>query len=382
MTDTALAAAQRASDVRNDRLVLLRGTAIVATGYAVGAAIQASYVYSQVLASWGQVPIWARLAANGVAVVVLVGLLGFLRVHRARSPWLLAGGAIVAAAAASLARWYGQLVFGVYHAPEPVTRDAELLGGFITAGISALIGAWSVMARRRSRSQTRASERRTVHVELAVEALAQEEIRIRREVAEGLHGTLQAKLVLVDVRLADVIEHAPNLSDDDVAALAWIRDELEVARDIDVRQMSRLLYPERLELGLVPAVRALLGRLPATIATRLTVTDDVRVVDDPVSGRISVGEKLLAVRVVEEGVTNALKHGPATLIEVGLAYDGEAIVVRVRNDGDLYVPSLAGAASGTARLRDRLELVGGTLRLVPGELRGAVLEARIPVGTA
>ncbi|MEN0127994.1 MAG: hypothetical protein AAGC49_01040 [Brevundimonas sp.] len=382
MTDTALVAAQRASDVRNDRLVLLRSTAIVATGYAVGAAIQASYVYSQVLVSWGQVPIWARLAANGVAVVVLVGLLGFLRVHRARSPWLLAAGAVVAAAGASLARWYAQVAFGVYHAPEPVTRDAELMGGFITAGISALIGAWSVMARRRSRSQTRASERRTVHVELAVEALAQEEIRIRREVAEGLHGTLQSKLVLVDVRLADVIEHAPNLSDEDVAALAWIRDELEVARDIDVRQMSRLLYPERLELGLVPAVRALLGRLPATIATRLTVTDDLRVLDDPVSGRISVSEKLLAVRVVEEGVTNALKHGPATLIEVGLAFDGEAIVVRVRNDGDLYDPGLAGAASGTARLRDRLELVGGTLRLVPGEVRGAVLEARIPVGMA
>jgi two-component system, NarL family, sensor histidine kinase UhpB len=382
MTDTALVSAQRAADVRNDRVVLLRSTAIVASGYAFGAAMQATYVYSQVLLAWGAVSIWSRLGANGVAVVVLVGLLGLMRVHRARSLWFLAGGAIAAAAGASVARWFGQLAFDVYVYPPDVTRDAELLGGFTTALISALIGTYTVLARRRSRSRTRASERRTVHVEMAVAALEQEEIRVRREVAEGLHGTLQAKLVLVDVRLAEILEHAPHLSEADVTELAWVRDELEVVRDIDVRQMSRLLYPERLELGLVPAVRALLGRLPVSIATRLTVSDEVRALDDPVSGWLGISEKLLAVRVVEEGVTNALKHGPAALVEAHLDRDGDGLVVRVQNDGDLYDPGAAGAASGTARLRDRLELVGGTLSLTPGELRGARLEARIPVNNA
>ena len=73
----------------------------------------------------------------------------------------------------------------------------------------------------------------------------------------------------------------PRLDADDVESLAWVRTELDEAREIDVREMSRLLYPDRLELGLVPALRALLGRIPASIATRLTVSDAVRSLDDP-----------------------------------------------------------------------------------------------------
>ena len=49
-----------------------------------------------------------------------------------------------------------------------------------------------------------------MHVEVAVKALEQEEIRVRRAVAEGLHGTLQSKLVLVDARLGDVLAHADD----------------------------------------------------------------------------------------------------------------------------------------------------------------------------
>ncbi|MDM7830491.1 sensor histidine kinase [Cellulomonas edaphi] len=379
MTELALVTAQRADDVRNDRTVLLRATAIVSTGYALGASFQSAYVYTQAIPAWTEISIWSRIGANFVAVVTLVGVLALLRVYRARSLWLLLAGSAVAAAVCSVLRWWAQTVLGVYDDPTQSVRDAELMGGFITAMISASAGSWTVVARRRARSRIRASERRAVHVELAVEALEQEEIRVRREVAEGLHGTLQAKLVLVDARLREVIEHAPTLSDEDVAALAWVREELEVARDIDVRQMSRLLYPERLELGLVPAVRALLGRLPAAIATRLTASDAVRAIDDPVAGDVSVGEKLLAVRVVEEGVTNALKHGPASLVAVTLDVVDGALVVAVQNDGELYDPLTAGIASGTARLRDRLEMVGGTLALTPGETRGARLEARIPL---
>ena len=82
--------------------------------------------------------------------------------------------------------------------------------------------------------------------------------------------------------------------------------------------MSRLLYPDRLELGLVPALRALLGRIPASVATQLVVSDPVRVLDDPESGSLTVSERLLAVRVVEEGITNSLKHGPAASVRAPL----------------------------------------------------------------
>ena len=187
-----------------------------------------------------------------------------------------------------------------------------------------------------------------MHVEVALKALEQEEIRVRRTVAEGLHGTLQSKLVLVDARLADVLARAEarGVDSDDVGLAAWVRAELDAVRETDVREMSRLLYPERLELGLVPALRALLGRIPASIATRLVVSDAVRPLDDPTGLAADVSERLLVVRVVEEALTNALKHGPASSLVVVLDVADGVLHVSVENDGELYDPAAAGAPVG------------------------------------
>ncbi|WP_029292068.1 sensor histidine kinase [Cellulomonas sp. HZM] len=379
MPDTALVAARRAADVRNDRLVLLRGAAIVSAGYGVGASLQAVYVYSRVLPSLGAVPIWWRLAANAVAVVALVGTLWALRVYRYRTAWPMIGGAAAAALVSAVLRWCAQVAFGIAAAGDTDTRDAELLGGFIVAGISVAIALWSLYSRRVARGAIRSSERRAVHVESTLHMLEQEEIRVRREVAEGLHGTLQNKLVVVVARLDEVLDQPLDLREQDVATLRWMRAELDDVRELDVRQMSRLLYPERLELGLVPAVRALLGRLPSTIATRLVVTDDVRELDDPASNRITVGTRLLAVRVVEEGITNALKHGPATTVAVTVGVEDGRLVVGVENDVPLELGAGPRDDSGIARLRERVALADGTLELGPGDPADVRLELRVPL---
>ncbi len=384
MTDQPADALRRPGDVAADRLALLRSTAIVATGYAVGASVQSAYVYARLVPEWADVPLWTRLVANIAAVVVLIAAMWALRVYRWSSWPRMVAGAAIASAACSVTRYLLQLGLDVYVHPGEATRDSELIAGFVIAMVSAVIGVWAVFTRRRSRAAVRRAERDVVHVELAVRALEDEEIRVRREVAEGLHGTLQSKLVVVDARLAELAAHgaASGWSADDLATIGWVRDELEVSREIDVRQMSRILYPDRLELGLVPAVRALLGRLPATIATRLTASPQVRVLDDPAQGTLTVNERLLAVRVVEEAVTNALKNGLATSIAVALSYESGELRLLVENDGALFDPDSAGVASGTARLRDRLSLVGGRVELRPGDAAGARLEAWLPLGRA
>ena len=96
----------------------------------------------------------------------------------------------------------------MYDDPTESTRDAEVLSGFLLGVISAGIGMWALTTRQTSRVRTRAATRDAVHVELAVKALEQEEIRVRRAVAEGLHGTLQSKLILVDARLGEVLGRA------------------------------------------------------------------------------------------------------------------------------------------------------------------------------
>lgn len=381
--DSAALVARRARDLRNDRVGLLRASGIVASGYAIGAALQTTYIYSRVVTEWDAVSVWSRLGANFAAVVGLVAVLAVVNAHRATRLWHMAVSLLFAATACAVLRVGAQHLLGVYADPSREVVEAELVSGLVIGVISGSIGMWGLVARRRLRAQIRSAEREAVLVENAVRALEQEEIRVRREVAEGLHGTLQNKLVLVEARLDQIVTHAAQgpLDEGDLDDLRWIAGELEQARAADVREMSRLLYPDRLELGLVPAVRALLGRLPASIATRLEVTDAARAYDDPANPQLTVPERLLAVRVVEEGVTNSLKHGPATSIVAQVDVQDGVLVVAVENDGALYDEETAGVASGTARMRQRLTFVGGSVELHPGAGRGARLVARIPLGT-
>lgn len=381
--DSAAAVAVRLDDERRDRRTLLRGTAGIALGYGFGAALQSTYVYSVYVTNWTVAPVWSRIAANVVGVLALVGALALVRAHRARGVILVLGAVVVSACVGAAARYGTQLALGIYADPEGAVRDAELFSGFLMGTISGLIGMWAMVSRRAMRDRIRAGTRDAVHIEVAVKALEQEEIRVRRAVAEGLHGTLQSKLVLVDARLASLLARHDQdaLDDESRASVEWIRAELDEAREIDVREMSRLLYPERLELGLVPALRALLGRIPASVATQLVVSDAVRKLDDPESGSLTVSERLLAVRVVEEGITNSLKHGPAASVRVVLDVSDGLLHVGVQNDGELYDPTSAGIPSGTARLDTRLSLVGGRLELKPGGDKGAHLDAWLPLGT-
>lgn len=367
-------------DIAADRMTLLRGTGIIALGYALGASLQSAWIYSALVPEWAQVDLWRRLAANGLAVAGLVVALGVLGAHRT-SGLALASRVLAAAVFMATLRTAVQVGLGIHASDDSAALSTEFVTGAFIAMLSAAIGVWALVSRRRMRASARTAERQAVSVELAVRALELEEIRVRRQVAEGLHGTVQQRLLLVDTRLARVQEQVGDLAPEAVQDLAWARAELALSREQDVRQMSRLLYPERLEMGLVPAVRALLGRLPAAIATRLQVGDLLRDVDDPSASGITVADRLLAVRVVEEAVSNALKHGPPGLVEVQLELEGDTLRIVVLNDGAPYdPPAVPDPASGTVRLGQRLHLVGGQLRIEARAPTGARVEATLPLG--
>lgn len=377
----AVPAVVRRHDIAADRLTLLRGTGVVALGYALGASLQSAWIYSALVPEWAQVDLWRRLVANGVAIAGLVLGLAVLRAHRAPGAASLAVRVLAAAVFMGVLRVAVQVGLGVHPLDDRTTLVAELVTGAFIAVVASGIGVWALVSRRRMRIATRAVERQAVSIELAVQALEAEEVRVRRQVAEGLHGTVQNRLLIIDARLAAAQERAADAAPDVAEDIAWARAELAESREQDVRQMSRLLYPDRLELGLVPAVRALLGRLPATIATRLQVGDELRAADDPSQVRLTVAERLLAVRVIEEAVSNALKNGPPALVEVHLDLVSDELRIVVANDGDVYAPpDVPDPVSGTSRLDQRLRLVGGGLRVLPRTPTGARLEATMPLG--
>ncbi len=378
--DDTPAGRTRREDGAADRRTLWVTAGAIGGLFAVGAVAQATYIFAAFVPSWRYVSVGARVGVNTIAVVVLLGTLTAWGQPRRTRPRDLVVGALLAGLPAAGVRVVLQVAFGIYPDFAARTSWVELISGSLMATSSAALGTWVMVSRRRLREQVREAAISALAAELAVRALEDEEIRVRREVADGLHSSMQQRLVLVTGRLDGVLARlaAAGITPQELAPLQDARDEVEDVREQDVRQISRLLYPDQLEIGLVPAVRALLRRVPPAIATRLHVDDALRALDDPAAPELSQAERLLAVRVVEEALSNALRHAAPTLVEVGLGLDHDGIALSVRDDGGGFDPATV-IRSGTRRLAERLSIVGGTLEVdgVPGE--GTRVTARLPV---
>ncbi|HEY7630148.1 MAG TPA: sensor histidine kinase [Thermoleophilaceae bacterium] len=95
---------------------------------------------------------------------------------------------------------------------------------------------------------------------------------------------------------------------------------------------------------------------------------------------LPAGVDLCAYRVVQEGLTNALKHAGPAHAEVLLRYGGGALDVCVRDDGrGLAQPNDDGAGHGLIGMRERVALYGGEIRTGPRSGGGFEISAHIPL---
>ena len=373
----------RAEEAASNLRVLLGTASALLMVFALGVSLQFEIVVRDFVDMPGPMRIPERLTGNFGAVVINAALLWAFRAHVAdRRSWTWAG-AVAAGGVAAAARVIIQMSFNLRAEAPMSVWFTEFALGFLAAVTSNFIALVLTRSRRRAQEQARSAATNELHVHYALQALAHEEIRVRREVAEGLHGSLQQRMVLMSRRLDEVLKHleAREVSEADVTMLREAIADLEIAREGDVREMSRLLYPDAIEIGMVPAIRSLLGRLPTMIGTRLVVSDAVRRLDDPASPALSQTERLLAVRVVEEAVTNALRHGGATRLDVVVREETGRLQVVVTDNGEGYDSAAVadGHQSGLARLADRLAILGGTLDISSMIGAGATVTAWLPL---
>jgi two-component sensor histidine kinase len=122
-----------------------------------------------------------------------------------------------------------------------------------------------------------------------------------------------------------------------------------------------------------------------TAANRCTAGNAVRVFTDieEVSQKLTTDLKQNLLRIVEEGVTNAVKHADANTIRVDLAGEGGFLKLSIRDDGRGFEPARAQSAPdghfGIVGMRERVERLGGAMAISSRPGVGTELEVRIPV---
>jgi signal transduction histidine kinase len=108
---------------------------------------------------------------------------------------------------------------------------------------------------------------------------------------------------------------------------------------------------------------------------------DLEIEGDPVP--LPAGVDLTAYRLVQEGLTNAIKHAAARHAEVRVRYDGDHVEIEVSDDGRGVGADATsnGGGHGLLGMRERVSIYGGELEAGPRDEGGFRLRARLPVAT-
>jgi signal transduction histidine kinase len=194
----------------------------------------------------------------------------------------------------------------------------------------------------------------------------------RRRLARELHDETGQALTSILLRLKPLEQSAA--SEEARAEVASVR-ELVVSTLQDVRRLAVELRPSALDdFGLVPAVE----RLAETFReqTGLAVDLEAQLADERLPSEVETA----LYRVVQEALTNVVKHSGADRVSILLARKSRAVVAVVEDDGSGFDPGTTReGALGLAGMRERVGLVGGRLRIESSAETGTTLVAEVPL---
>jgi signal transduction histidine kinase len=205
-------------------------------------------------------------------------------------------------------------------------------------------------------------------VRRVVQAQELERTRLARELHDETGQALTSMLLGLK-SLEDRID-----TDEGRVAAAELR-ELVVSTLRDVRRLAVELRPAALDdFGLVPA----LERLRDTVLEKSGIDVDVQ---SRLGGvRLPAELETALYRIVQEALTNAVKHADATRVSVTLTKRERAVVLVVQDDGHGFDPAMAREEGlGLTGMRERVALLGGRLVVESTEGAGTMLTAELPL---
>ncbi|WP_203416608.1 sensor histidine kinase [Jiangella ureilytica] len=281
-----------------------------------------------------------------------------------------------------------QMAASAAYAVVSVDRHPDLtmdLGANIIISCLLILGAWGIgRAVRSRRLYTAELEDRARRLERAHDvevraAIAEERSRIARE----LHDVVAHHVSVMTVQAAGARRSLRRDVDRTADALQAIEDIGRSALQEMRRVVGVLRTPDGDDRGAQPATLAPqpgLGDL-ALLAEQMRdagLPVDVRVEGEP--GAVPVGVDLAAFRVIQEALTNTIKHAGPSAATVHVRYLPSEVHVEVSDDGHGVAAALEGRRPGHGLLgmRERVALYGGTLAAGPRRGGGYEVRAKIP----
>jgi signal transduction histidine kinase len=236
-----------------------------------------------------------------------------------------------------------------------------------------------IRSRRSGREQLEVAERRHE----GERALLEERQRIARE----LHDVVAHHMSVIAIQA----EAAPYKTTDPPKELVESFAEIRASALSGLNELRRVLGVLRSETpdtAPQPGLDDLPGLLESARNGGVTVTSDVSGTPRP----IPQGVDLSAYRIVQEALSNAMRHAPGAAVQVHLHYGEAALVIEVRNDS--CTPGTQalweqpgepgpgdGGGHGIIGMRERAAMLGGNLEARPAPNGEFLVTAALPLGS-
>ncbi|MFD7081329.1 sensor histidine kinase [Streptomyces sp. NPDC002181] len=257
---------------------------------------------------------------------------------------------------------------------KPEHSQSSVVGAMLLFGFVGLLG-YALRATRLARGKLVEQETITEE-ERARRTLLEERSRIARELHDVVAHhmsviSIQAQVAphLVENPSEELKENLSGIRENALEALTELRRVLGVLRSEQPDDPANPHHPQ-------PTLAELDGLVDNVRGAGLAVTIEVAGIRRP----LTPGVELTAYRIVQEALSNCLRHAPGSRVEVGIAYGPRELHLCVANSAPTRpAPPSHGAGHGLLGMRERAGMLGGELAAGPRPDGGYEVSAVLPM---
>jgi signal transduction histidine kinase len=147
----------------------------------------------------------------------------------------------------------------------------------------------------------------------------------------------------------------------------------------ELRRLLGVLRSAEGDAGFAPQPG--LDRLPALVRQAGSPTLTVRLQQSGTPPEMPASLEVAVYRIVQEALTNTVKHADATRADISISFQPHGVDVRIVDDGRGAVPRVDNGGHGLGGIRERVAMFGGSLTCGRGPDGGFQVHARLPLAT-
>jgi two-component system NarL family sensor kinase len=252
-----------------------------------------------------------------------------------------------------------------------INKKNNLFYGSLILLVLTLTAASFIFSIRKKNQAMRLGEMQLEVKRKTLEAILQAEENERKRIAADLHDSVAQKMVVAKLNLETLDNYLPDMTSHQRHIFNNILSMVDESCT-DVRSLSHSMMPQAFfNSGLSAAVKNLSGKIDSgDLRVNFSAEGDEAAIDK--------GTQIMAYRIIQECVQNALKHANAQRLDITILFTNGEMGITVEDDGTGFEREGMEEGVGMANIRSRVDFLNGKMDIQSNKETGTAFTFYIP----